>query len=370
MASYDIKQRAARRAAGRSAQSVAQPAPQPQKRWRLLISVGITLVILALLMLNRRWLAEAARLALTADVRWLGAALLTILASYFVSAQVFQVVLRAFGHRFGALRLWATAITAIVISQSVPAGGVGSYAFLVNVFKRRKVATGQAAIVATSEALSYAGAMVVFGVWSIGYVLLRPLAAGSGATAMTGTLVAGGVALGCVAGAGFILTRPETTLRGWLARFAHSWARLRRRPANLERVHDSVAELVRGRAMLIQQRRRLLLLGLIQLVALSGHSFALWLVLLSLGVQTSFGVVTAAFGVALITSTFNVLPGGGGTVEAVVVAVLLQLGVGPAAVPAAILFRLLNFWLLLPIAAGGYFRLMRRPPGSYESGRS
>jgi uncharacterized membrane protein YbhN (UPF0104 family) len=70
-------------------------------------------------------------------------------------------------------------------------------------------------------------------------------------------------------------------------------------------------------------------------------------------------VALAAFGVALITSTFNVLPGGGGTVETVLGAVLLHFGVGAAAVPAAVLFRLLNFWALLPLAIGGYSWLTR-----------
>ncbi len=47
------------------------------------------------------------------------------------------------------------------------------------------------------------------------------------------------------------------------------------------------------------------------------------------------------------------------TVEAAMVAVLTQLGMGAEAVPAAIVFRLLNFWMLLPIAAACYAWLMR-----------
>jgi len=105
------------------------------------------------------------------------------------------------------------------------------------------------------------------------------------------------------------------------------------------------------------------LLVLIQLTALCGHSFGMYLILRSLGTSTSFLTVLAAFGIALLTSTVNVLPGGGGTVEAAIVAVLTQLGVGAEAVPAAILFRLLNFWMMLPIAAGCYGWLMRDRPG-------
>jgi len=104
------------------------------------------------------------------------------------------------------------------------------------------------------------------------------------------------------------------------------------------------------------------LLVLIQLTALSGHSLGLYIILRSLGTSTSYLTVLSAFGIALLTSTVNVLPGGGGTVEVALVAVLTQLGVGADAVPAAILFRLLNFWLLLPIAAACYSWLMHDRP--------
>jgi uncharacterized protein (TIRG00374 family) len=93
------------------------------------------------------------------------------------------------------------------------------------------------------------------------------------------------------------------------------------------------------------------MLVLIQLAALTVHSLAMLTVLWGLGVKTSIFVVMTAFGIALITSTFNVLPGGGGTVEAVLVLTLTQLGVETEAYIAAVIFRLLNFWLMTPIAA-------------------
>lgn len=120
-----------------------------------------------------------------------------------------------------------------------------------------------------------------------------------------------------------------------------------------------IAEVVRNRDLMLTQPGLVAQLVAIQLVALSGDSQALLLVLQSLGVAPSFGVALAAFGVALITSTFNVLPGGGGAVETVLVTVLLQFSVGAVALPAAILFRLLNFWALLPVAVAGYAWLMR-----------
>jgi hypothetical protein len=40
--------------------------------------------------------------------------------------------------------------------------------------------------------------------------------------------------------------------------------------------------------------------------------------------------------------------------------------VGLAAVPTTIIFRLLNFWLLLPVAAGCYYWLMHEPSAEDE----
>ena len=65
----------------------------------------------------------------------------------------------------------------------------------------------------------------------------------------------------------------------------------------------------------------------------------------------------------MITSTFNVLPGGGGTVEAVLALTLSQLGAGDEAIAAAVVFRVLNFWVLIPVAIVCYRWLMREREG-------
>ena len=80
--------------------------------------------IVVLVILKRAWLLEALSLALNAQPRWLLAALGVILASYMVSGQVFRVALRPQGHHIGTFRAWMTALVAIMISQSMPAGGV------------------------------------------------------------------------------------------------------------------------------------------------------------------------------------------------------------------------------------------------------
>jgi uncharacterized membrane protein YbhN (UPF0104 family) len=332
-----------------------EPRTQRQPRWRLALGVAMSLGAVALAYLNRQWLGEALGLARAAQPLWLFVALAIILGSYFVSSQVFHVVLRSLGYQVGSLRLWAIGLVAIVTSQSLPAGGVGSYAFLLRSFRKHGVSSGQAALVAALEAFSYAGAMLIVAGFGLAYLASRALAL----DALTGPLLAGAVALALIAGAAALLTRPERTLTVWLLRFNRALSRLRRRPIDGAWAHRAIAEIVHARALVLERRRLLSVLVLIQLAALSGHSLALYVILHGLGAPGGAGVVFAAFGIALLTSTFNVLPGGGGTVEAVLVVTLTQLGAGAAAVPAAILFRLLNFWVMLPLAGGCYAWLSR-----------
>jgi uncharacterized protein (TIRG00374 family) len=324
----------------------------PRSRWKLLTSALISLTILVLAYLKREWIADAFGLLREARPFWLVAAMGLICLSYLVSSQVFNVVLRSLGYRMSWLRLWATALVAIVISQSVPAGGVGSYAFLMSNFTRRGVSPGESALISSLETLSYAVAMLLVFSFSLVYLAFHGQVLGEA------SYIAGAVALTLIGGAIFLLTRSEARLRGWLFGLELLLERLTGRRWGEAAITRWVADLTRGRALLTSRRRDVILLVLIQLTALSGHSLAMLLVLRSLGVGAGFGAMLAAFGIALVTSTFNVLPGGGGTVEAALVAVLTQLGAGPAAIPAAIIFRLFNFWLLAPVAAAGYHWLM------------
>jgi uncharacterized membrane protein YbhN (UPF0104 family) len=314
------------------------------RRVSYIISALISLAIGVLAYGSRHEISAAFTTLQTAEPLWLVAALATIALSYLLSAQVFAIALRSLGHRMSVFRLWGTALTAIVMSQSVPAGGVASYAFLANTFRRHGVAPGAAALVASLETLSYVAAMLIVFAFSLIYLAWQ----GFGALGISA--LAGLIGLAVLGAALFVLSRPVATLRRWLQRVEGALARIVK-PGWSGRV---AAELTRGRALIAGRRGNVALLVLIQLGALIGHSLALLFVLRGLGVAVGLPVVVTAFGVALVTSTFNVLPGGGGTVEAALVAVLINMGVGPAAVPAAIIFRLFNFWLVAPLALVAY----------------
>lgn len=336
--------------------------PPATQRWRLALGLLLSAGVVALVVRSWPELLAAIGLARDAQPSWLLAALAVILASYMLSGQVLRLALAPSGHRLSSLRAWLTALVAILISQSVPAGGVGSYAFLVSAFRRRGVALGTTALVASLEMISYALAMALIALFSLIYLLVHVAATGAAGGAFVLPLLVGLALLaGLVAGAA-ALTRNLPALARRLQGLHARLARLRRRPCNVGWGAAMAARVAQARALIGAHRRMLALLVGIQLAALCGHSLAMLLILLSLGVHASFAVVLAAFGAALITSLFNVLPGGGGTIETILAAVLGFLAVGPAAVPAAIIFRLLNFWLLLPLAAPAYAWIMRGQP--------
>ncbi|MCU0494176.1 MAG: flippase-like domain-containing protein [Chloroflexaceae bacterium] len=326
-----------------------------QRRWHLLISICISLGIVILAIINRETLIKDFGLLRETRPLWLLAALVVILLSYLISSQVLHIVLRSLGHHVEWWRLWASALVAITISQSVPAGGVGSYAFLVSFFNRRGVSAGQSALVASLETISYVITMLLFFFLGLTYLAFRQVTAG------LASYIAGLVAGAIITSAVFILTRDEQTLNRWALWLKNVTARLLRRNWSDERVLNLVQELVRGRELIASRGRDMAWLVLTQFIALSGHSLAMLFVLYALGASVSFLVVMTAFGIALVTSSFNILPGGGGTVEAALIAVLTQFGAGAAATPAAIIFRLLNFWLLAPVAAACYHWLMHEP---------
>jgi uncharacterized protein (TIRG00374 family) len=350
--------------------SLVRPAAR-QLGWRLALGVLLTAGILLFAFFNRAWILEALGLARAAKPAWLVLAFVVIMTSFLISSQVFHVALHSLGYRVGVLRLWATTVVAVVTSQLFPAGSVASYAFLLDTFRRRGVSAAESVLVSTLEALSYAGAMLIFAIFGVAYLASRTLAADPDGSSLLAPLLAAGIALLLIGSVLLVLTRDQSTLTRWLLRIHMLLFRVLRRPRSAAWVNATVAEIARMRALVAERRSMIVLQILIQLTALSGHSLGLYLVLRSLSASPSFLTVLSAFGIALLTSTVNLLPGGGGTVEAALVAVLVQLGAGAAAIPAAIVFRLLNFWVMLPIAASCYAWLARgrRAPISIRSKR-
>lgn len=323
-------------------------------RWKLLLSIALTAAVVVLIYINRNHIWQDLLLLRNAQPLWLLAAVAMLFVSFFVGAQVYYRTFRSLGYHFGRLHLTAVALVAIVLSQSFPAGGVASYAFLVQSFRRRGVPSGHSTLAASMEILSYVGGMVIMFVFSVLYLAIT-----SGSTASAeGGLLAAGVAMLVIGVILFVLTRDIDMLTRQALALKNGVARVLRRQIGDTSVLKLADDVSRGRALLATRRREVIILIGIQILALIGHSSVMLLVLMSLGVPVSLVMVMTAYGVALLTSTFNVLPGGGGTVEAALALTLSQMGLGGEAVVGAVIFRLLNYWLMTPIAAICYRWLM------------
>jgi uncharacterized protein (TIRG00374 family) len=326
----------------------------------MLIGAVLFLAVLALVSYSWPTIAEAFRLMRGASPGWLALAALAIVAGFVCAGQIYGRVLAILGYRAPQPWLIAAALVSILISQAIPAGTVGSYTFLTASLRRRGVPATSVALLASLELCTWMGGMLVM--FSFG-ILYKLLAFGEGLTATIAFPAM--AALTVVGGFSFAVTRPAVTLHRWGWQLVRPVGRLLRRSWSEAHIRTIVEEIDQNRRLVAERPAQMLGLLVLQVLVFLLHSSALLLLLYAMGATARPFVVVSAYGLALIVSTFTALPGGGGTVEAALALALTAEGVPPeAALGATILFRLLSFWLLLPLGAV-FYRLLTagRTPG-------
>lgn len=327
-----------------------------------LIGAALLAATLALAVASWPTLREAALLMTRARPGWLLLAALAVAAGFVCAGQIYGRVLGLLGHRAPQTWLIAAATISALLSQAIPAGTVASYAFLTASLRRRGVPAASVAAVASLELLTWLGGMLALFGFGLAYKLLLLHDRG----AAEASYPAAALALTAAGGFTFAATRPEATLHRWAERSVGlaGWLLRRRWPA--ARTRALVDELCRNRGLIAARPVQALGLVGLQLVVFAWHSLALLLLLRALGPAAPPLGVLAAYGLSLAVSTFTALPGGGGAVEAALALALAAEGVpAEAALGASVLFRLLSFWLLLPLGAIGYRVLTAgdgRPP--------
>lgn len=306
----------------------------------------LSLVILFLCLENAATIQQALRLMQHALPGAIVVSLLALGAGFLCAGQIYGRILALQGYRLRQVWLVAAALVSILMSQSIPAGTVGSYAFLAAMLRRRGIPATNAALLASLELLTWIVAMLLLFCFSLLYLILT--IGGSGGTLTV--MPAATTALFLLSIAVYIACQPQATLCAWAMRVNHLLKRLIRPRWSDAAVQQFIADLVCHRAYLLQQPVHVASLIGLQLVIFGLHSLALLSILYSLDVTISPIAVIAAYGISLIASSFTILPGGGGTVETILAVALSIQGVSiEIAVGAAMLFRLLSFWLLLPL---------------------
>lgn len=289
------------------------------------------------------------------SVPWLLAALAAVAALYLIRAFIYAIPLRLLGYTLPWTFVWGAAVVASAANQLFPTGGASTYAVLAWIFKRRGVRGGQASLVALIDTLSNALATATLVIAALLWV------------ALTGTLSSRVLVLGFAPGVALV------ALGGWLYwlqrqrdRFIPLVLRLERSVtvrlhvrSRARAVRAFLDEYYDGKAVLARHPTAFARMVALQYLAVAADAGTLYLTFLALGVPVPVGIVFLGFVVAMAAGMVVNVPAGGGSFEVVMSAFFVQQGVNTTdAIAAAVLFRVVSFWV--PLAVSGLLLLSVR----------
>jgi uncharacterized protein (TIRG00374 family) len=240
-------------------------------------------------------------------------------------------------------------LTTLGLSHVVPGGSVAGASLGYRLLTRAGVDAGAAAFALGGQSL---GSAVVLNVllW-LGLVVTIPA---RGFDPLYGTAaLAGAVLLGGVAATVLLLTKGEDAAARFVCRVTTRIPLL-----DADRVNDLLHR-VAGQLQTLLGDRPLLLraLGWATLNWLLDAA-TLWVFLAAFGHQMGVDGLLVAYGIAFVLAAIPVTPGGLGVVEAVLTSMLVAFGApGDEALLAVVSYRLVNFWLPIPLGALAYLSL-------------
>jgi uncharacterized protein (TIRG00374 family) len=251
----------------------------------------------------------------------------------------------------------AVVLSSLAVGHVVPAGGAASSVVTVRLLTASGVNATDATFVLATQGVG--SAVVLNAVWWVTLVVAVPLSGFHRTYALVaglGALVVGAIGVGVLR----MVRGGEPGAR----RLAHLLSRIPkvdREPleAGLVRASARLSALSRDR----QRLARALTLAVVNWVA---DAACLWTFLAAFGHIAPVDQVLVAYGLAYVLAAIPISPGGLGIVEATLTASLVGLGNPRGAVTLAVVgYRLVNFWLPIPVGAAAYVSLRagtrRRP---------
>lgn len=293
------------------------------------------------------------------NVLWLVVAVALEGGALFAYALLTKTLLPPDAPKIGTLFRIDLATTAV--AHVIPAGTAGSAGLGYRLFTSRGVSGRDAAFAMATQGL---GSAVVLNLllW-ISLVISIPLAGAHGVyilVAMLGMLAILGV--GTLV---YLLTRGEESA----ARFVRGIGRRLPR-VNEERLESSVRHI--GDRLRDLWRDRELLRRAIGWAAANWllDAACLWSFIAALGRFVNPVLLFAAYGIANVAAVIPVTPGGLGIVEGTSIGLLSASGVPSAVATLGVIgWRLVNFWLPIPVGAGTYISLRAERGGGLAERR-
>jgi hypothetical protein len=341
-------------------QPTLKPAPKAPPLWRRLASKhpfrrGGLLVVLALVLeyLVLPQIAGVRRsLYLLGRVNMayvaLGAVLeVASLASY---AQLTKAVLPARASRFS--RIWRIDLSTLAVSHVLPGGTAGGDGLGYRLLTNEGVSGSDAGLALAVQGIG--SALVLNAILWLALIVSIPV---SGFNPIYATAaIVGALLLAAFAGLVFLLTKGEeraaVIIRDLVARLPFL------KPGAAETADRAVHQVAKRAVAMAADRallRRAVLWAAANWLLDAGSLFVF---LLAFGHIENPDGLLVAYGLAYVLAAIPITPGGLGVVEGVLVPSLVGFGATRgAAIVAVIGYRLVNFWLPIPVGAGAYLSL-------------
>jgi uncharacterized protein (TIRG00374 family) len=285
------------------------------------------------------------------NAAWLVAGLVLEGLSLFCYALLTKVLLPP-GHQPSLSRLFRIDLSAAAVAHVIPAGTLGTAALGYRLFTAEGIAGNDAAVMMAAKGV---GSTVVLNVllWlslviSIPLAGFRPIYA---SVAIAGTVVLLGTAalvLGVTRGAG-LASRVLRAAGGKIPGLSG------------ERIERAIRDASRTFSMLAGDRR--VLAWSLTWASLNWllDAASLWCFVAAFGRLVNPVELFAAYGIANVTGVLPVTPGGLGVVDSVAPLLLVGFGITRSVATLGVIsWRLVNFWLPIPVGAAAYVSLRAR----------
>ncbi|WP_436531051.1 lysylphosphatidylglycerol synthase transmembrane domain-containing protein [Actinoplanes sp. HUAS TT8] len=297
----------------------------------------------------------------TADARWVAAALGVQVVSQAAFALQQRHLLAAVGVRVSRVAILAITYSRSAISLALPAGSAMSAAYAVQQYRRRGATGATAATVAVISMLASMAGLLAVCVLAFGQGPLLNWWHSASYEAIAAAVVVTGALVAVVRAGGRTPKSVDPDLNRSDRDHVESISVMRRAGAWIHR--EWTAAVTAARSIPPRDAAAALLWSALNWAA---DAFCLVAAAQACGLPAGWQTVGAAYLVAQVVRQIPLSPGGLGFVEASLVTAL-SLGASPAAAAAAVLlYRIVSFWLILPVGLLTYLGLRRVPARSVD----
>ena len=325
---------------------------------RIILSVGLLVFVFEYLVLPQ-FASARHSLPLLATVNPVLVALAVLLevAAIYAYAELTRSVL--YPHAPGRFNILRVNLAGLAISHVVPGGTAPAGALSYRIFNELGVPTETNAF---GLAVQGAGSAVVLNlIFWLALVISIPLRGFNPAYGFAA--LAGVFLLAAFFGTILLITRGQRHADNWLRYVARHVPAL-----DPEKVSVLLAKVADRITMLINNRRTLWWAFAYAAANWLLDAACLWVFLWSFGSIISPIDLLVAYGLANISAAIPLTPGGLGVVEGVLIATLVGFGVPHSqAILAVLAYRLINFWIPIPIGGIAYASLQWRRSGAPNS---